>query len=510
MLARDSFLRKIKIIVLSLLLTCGLGAVDKSFAKDKDSDKDSGDYCQSREGIDKIIKARQQLNRETNQKEIDESCAILQSCNQNHPKCPDYSSTQSRCDQLRRELAENRRKKIEVCKSNKASATKLVTRETEDFEEITESECIARVERCNEMNSSEAGVDFATQMMMGLGGIQMPVSQYADQCKPITPEDSRALRSKEERLKDQAERLEKEMLEVQEDAEKQKRQIDKAVKELNQRAREEDLKMKEAERQEIAEYQKAQIESQRKIRELQRNILNMQSASAKIVAERARALGRLTNAAIQRNCSESLQAEINKQLADNPSLRRKLTRSANSLIAQNSRERQSMQEKLKQCIQDLQRVREETRLEFQGKLDDIQHQIASAQKEIAEIESAMKLAESQRSQAQAEWQQNKIQIMQERVGELMSLQQELQSITQMTQQKIMQMQQQLQKTKLDLAKASNELATVDQRPDGKFDISEALMYEEEIKRLEGELKRIPCPGFDESSSGQPNSAGGAQ
>jgi chromosome segregation ATPase len=444
MLAHNSFVRKI--MVLSLLLTCCLGVVDKSFANDKDS------------------------------------------------------STQSRCDQLRRERAESHRKKIEVCKSNKVSATNSVTDK--------KSECIERVERCNQMNSSEAAVDFATQMMMGLAGIQMPLSQYANQCNPITPEESRALRSKEERLKDRVERIEKDILEVQEGAERQKRLIDKAIKELNKRAREDDLKMKEAERKEIADYQKAQIDSQRKIRELQRNILNMQSASAKIVTERARALGRLTNAAIQRNCNESLQVEIDKQLANNPALRRKLTRSANSLIAQNSTRRQSWQEKLKQCVQDLQRVREETRIEFQGRLDDIQHQIASAQKEIAEIESAMKLVESQRSQAQAEQQQNKVQIMQERMGELMSLQQELQSNTQMTQQKIMQMQQQLQKTKLDLATASNELATVDQRPDGKFDISEALHYEEEIKRIEGELKRISCPGFEESSSGQQNSTEG--
>jgi len=411
------------------------------------------------------------------------------------PICSSNSS-QSRCDQLRRELAEERRKKIEVCKSNRVSATRKVEVQTEDGEELSQSACLARAAECAEMNSSEAGVDFAAQMMMGLGGLQIPTLQFANYCKELTSEERRALRSKEDNLKNRIEKIQKEITEVQENAEKQKREIDKAIKELNRRSREEDLKMKEAERQEVAESQKAQIEAQRKIRELQRNALAIQNASAKLTAERARALGRLTNAAIQRNCSEAIQAEIKKLSAENPGLRRRAMKSANSLIAKNSLAQQSAQEKLRECIREAQKVREETRIDFQGKIDDVQQQYDSVQKEINELQSTLTLMDSQRAQAKAEQEQNKIQVMQERMSELFSLQQELQSNTQINQQRIMQLQQQLRQAQLDLNKASNELATADQRPDGKFDISMAIEHAEKINEIESLLRSSSCPGYE--------------
>jgi chromosome segregation ATPase len=228
-----------------------------------------------------------------------------------------------------------------------------------------------------------------------------------------------------------------------------------------------------------------------------------------LVAERARVLGGFTTAAIQRNCSEAIQAEINKLSAENAGMRRKIKKSANSLIAKSALAQQSAQEKLNDCIREAQKVREETRIDFQGKIDDLQHQYDSIQKEINEIQSALTLMDAQRAQAKSEQEQNKTQIMQERVSNLMSLQQELQSNTQITQQRIMQLQQQLRQAQMDLSKASNELATADQRPDGKFDISMAIVHADQILKIEGLLRSNSCPGYEKQENNS-NSSQGAQ
>ena len=409
---------------------------------------------------------------------------------------------------MQKERNEASKKKIEACKSIRASATKKVDKLDEDGDEtgIETTECEARVEKCNSIDSSEAEFDFTTQMMTSLTGMQMPGQQYTDSCKPLTPEDARSLRTKEDRLKERVEKLEKELTEIQEDSEKQKRAIERDIQELNKQAREEDLQRKEQERQDVAQNQQAQIEAQRKLREIQRNILAMQTASSKLVAERARTLARLSAATVKRNCIESIQAEINKLRSENPNIRRRQNKSANSLIAKNSTAQQSAQEKLRQCVREAQQLREETRIDFQGKSEDLQLQVDAAVKESNEIQSALQLMDSQRAEAQAEQQQNKVQIMQERIQKLQAFQKEMMSNAELTQLRILQNQKQLKQAQTDLSKASNELATVDKRPDGKFDLSEPLYYQEEMARLDGEMKSLNCSG----KGGDPTEAPAAQ
>jgi len=467
-----------------------------------------------------VQKRREILSPQTGRDNKLRFCNELTACAVEKPaQCSELQgeepNNRQECNQLRRDLREAQKKKTEICKSNAVRTRSVVIRdeygdpiEDEDGQPITQSECLARVEECNNIDSSEASVDFMSQLMTGMGGVQMPTSQYANQCKALSQEERRELRSKEDRLKDRIEKLEKELTEVQVESEKQKREIEKSIRELNRTAREEDLHMKNAERESIAEVQRKQIEAHQSIRNLQRTIIQKQNQTTLVMATRAKELASLTNAILQQNCEQKVAMAIQESRSGTNGQSRVLrTRSANSLIASNSRANRAALDQIRQCILLGQKKREETRSGYQLKLDDLKVEIDDAGKQVSEIEAALKLVDTQKAEIQAEQQQNKTQVLKERMSEMNSLQQELQANTQATQQKTMQNQKTIQRLGQELAKASNQLASADQRPDGKYDISEALAYDQEARQITATMKALACPGFDQDSSSSSSGGG---
>jgi chromosome segregation ATPase len=193
--------------------------------------------------------------------------------------------------------------------------------------------------------------------------------------------------------------------------------------------------------------------------------------------------------------------KIAKMRSATPSTKAKNT---SSIIRKNSSNRQAQQEEMKQCLKQVQYEREKSRIDFQGKIESLQEQVAFLEKNIVLTQEALKHYESQRAKEKADNQQNRAQITQERMAEMQSLYNKLVSNQTQTQQKIQQIQSDMTKAQKALAKASNDLATAHLRPDGEFSLDEAAGLEQRYRNVHQRYEKFCQEEKDDPQTTSPS------
>jgi hypothetical protein len=371
-------------------------------------------------------------------------------------------ATSDKCNDQVRAVSEAARKAHEACASSTGGA---------DIEK-----CKSLSEECAEMNSREAdgsqilaSVLNQTAPALGVPGFSMETGKYKGQCmsEKKYSDKKKDIKGDLDKLKEKISKLQKDIVKTQEDAEKDKLKIQKALTELNEQARKDDLQMAADERKEAESAQAETVQMQLKLRSLQSEIIRSQGQVAQMIGERTRNLAKLSDAMIQKNCTEALE----KVKAQQKALR---TGSAGSVIKQNSEVRRRLKLDYDNCIKEMLTIRESGREQTQANIDAANQDITAKNEEIRGIQQALQLRQANLAQQKAERQQSKSQAMQERMQRMQQLNQEFQTVTTATQQKVAQMQQELMQAQMDMGKSSNELATLGSEPVGEKAPAEAV------------------------------------
>lgn len=369
--------------------------------------------------------------------------------------------------------------------------------------------CKSKAEECANIDEEEREPSTLNSLASSFGsqfGVEIPPGDKTDGnyhglC--MNREDFKSEVSqnerKEDRLREQVSRLNKDLARTQKDANEAQSKAQKELAEIPKKLQKEEAEAAAAQRKRAEEAQANNATASSQMQNMRLEVIQQQGALANLIAQRSASLLELTDAVLSTTCLEKIEAIEKSQEG--------FKKGSVGTVAKNSFVRMARNKQtLSICLKRAQALRA-------GQVENSDRQIQAAeaaieakQKDIKNLEESLKLRSQNLSAEDAQTLQTKQQNSQSAMQEMQTLTSSAQNQQKITTEEITNLQKELNEAKRNLNKASNRLQVLGTKSAGEQVPSKALAEYETAANLISTCNSnacTGCPGLDGATSVSP-------